>query len=128
MPAIGTTVKVLLVIPMLLLMPACDIEEKETKYNVTIYVSDNIIGQVKTGKAKRFKKPRVEVHAPEGVEVEHEEREPEEVKVINFVSISWLLLLAGFLTTPLLRSSNNRRNYASEISFFPPSAPTYQRG
>lgn len=116
----------------LLLIAACDDDErknKQTKYDVTIYVSDHIVGEIVTVPAeRRFSKPRIVVQAPEGVKVEHDETKPRKNIVIDFAPLSPFVLLTGLLSMLLFRLLNARQAYACDTSPSLFSPPTYQRG
>lgn len=80
--------KWLFVIVALCFVSACDDDEKKNKkpkYEVTIYVSDHIQGEIVVVPAeRRFAKPRIVVQAPEGVKVEHDETKPRKNIVYDF--------------------------------------------
>lgn len=115
----------LFMIVALLLLSACDDDErknKKTQYDVTIYVSEHIKGEIVHVPGERsFAKPRIVVQAPEGVKVEHDETKPRKNIVYDFTPIG--LMLSLFLALLLFSSLHPR---LSRFSFSPP--PTYQRG
>ncbi len=90
MPAIRKIGKFLAAIVTLWLVAACDDDsgDKKPKYEVEIYVSDNIKWEIIEMKPEgRFKKPLVEVHHPEGVDTKHVERKPKKTTVIEFAPV-----------------------------------------
>lgn len=129
MLAARTAVKLLTMIVVLLSIAACDDDKKEKpEYEVEIYFSEDVKIEWQTMKAERgFKKPTVQVHHPEGVEVTHVEREPRKKTVIDFEQLSWLALLASLFAISLFRLPTARRRYAFDGLPSKPSPPVYQR-
>ena len=120
-------VAVLATIPFFLI--ACDDDERkarENKYEVTIYVSDHIQGEIVNVRPERkFTKPRIEVHAPEGVTVVPKETKPRRTTVIDFAPLGSIALIGFVLTMCLLGLLGSWKRYARQSSFI---SPTYQRG
>jgi hypothetical protein len=87
---------------------ACDGDERkagEKKYEVTIYVSDHIQGEIINVKPERkFTKPRIEIHAPEGVTIVPKETKPRRTTVVDFAPIALPVLIALLLIAALRRS------------------------
>ncbi len=113
----------------LLLLGGCDDDDgdKKTKYEVEIYVSDDIKWEVTEMKPQgRFKKPLIEVHRPEGVDAKGVEKKPKKTIVYEFsrpdlAFASWALaLLVGLWMT--------QRHLPYGRLFPPSSLSTYQRG
>ena len=130
MLAARTTVRLLAIIAALLSVAACDDDpDKKPKYEVEIYVSDDLKWEIHEVKSeRRFKKPLVEVHHPEGVDVRHVERKPRKTTVYDFAPVDLPALLAGLLTVVISCFPGVRRRYTFDVP--PPqfSPPVYQRG
>ena len=92
MSAARMTLRLFLVIAALSTLGACDDddENKTPKYDVTIFVSDHIDIKangdtiINRGQERQFKKPRIEIHTPEGVEVEHWTRPKRKGTIYDF--------------------------------------------
>ncbi|MGI9417113.1 MAG: hypothetical protein ACR2RA_04665 [Geminicoccaceae bacterium] len=128
------TVRLLAVVAALLSVAACDDDEKPPKYDTTILISDHIDivpngdTVIKMKPERRFKKPRVEVHTPEGVEVIHVERPKRKGVIYDYDLVDrWKFIAILFAT---LIGVVSLRGYRLQLvsPFQPPTSPTYQRG
>lgn len=132
MPAARIVFRMLVAIAALFIVTACDDDERknrQTKYDVTIYVSEHIVGEIVTVPAeRRFAKPRIVVQAPEGVKVEHDETKPRKGKLVDFAPLNPFVPLAAFLSILLSCFVRVRQGYASDRLPSQPSPPVYQRG
>jgi len=119
MIAVGTTVRVLAIVAALLSVAACDDDERKnklTKYDVTIYVSDHIVGEiVKVPAERRFAKPRIVVQTPEGVKVEHEETKPRTGKIVDFAPVTLPAIIILLLATALIGSCFHQRRLNLQV-------------
>ena len=110
MPATRLIARLLTAIMAFCFMAACDDddENKTPKYDVTIFVSEHIDINangdtiVRIGQERKFKKPRIEVHTPEGVEVEHWTRPKRKGTIYDFTPIA-LPAIAVFLLIAAIR-------------------------
>ncbi len=106
---------------------ACDDDKKDKpEYEVEVLFSEDVkIEWIKMKAERDFKKPKVQVHHPGGVEVTHVEREARKKVVYDFAPLPPLALLISILTMAILLLTKSSLNYAS-LSWLSP--PTYQRG
>ena len=110
MLAVRIALRFLAMIAVLLSVVACDDDDdvnKTPKYDTTILISEHIDitsnGDtiIKMKPERRFKKPRVEVHTPDGVEVIHVTRPKRKGTIYDFAPIAFpaltILVLAAAL-------------------------------
>lgn len=97
MSAARATVRFLVLVAVLLLAGACDDDDdvnKTPRYDVTILISEHIDIEpngdtiIKIKPERRFKKPRIEVHTPEGVDVVKVPRPKRKGTVYDFAPIA----------------------------------------
>jgi hypothetical protein len=84
--------KILSIFAVLSFLSACDDETRNQtkKYYVTIVKSDHIeLDFIHAKPERKFAKPRIEVHHPEGVEVVPEERKPRKNIVYDFAPVAF---------------------------------------
>ena len=128
MPAARVIARLLATIVVLFFTAACDDDERkarEKKYEVTIYVSDHIQGEIiNVRPVRKFTKPQIEIHAPEGVTIVPKETKPRKTTVVDFAPLSSSFLLISLMTLASCYVLSAGRRYAFGAS----SSPVYQRG
>ena len=126
MSATRMLIRMVAAITVFLFATACDDDDgdKKPKYEVEIYVSDNIKWEIIEMKPQgRFKKPLIEVHHPEGVDTKHTERKPKKTTVYEFSRTDFALTSLVLALIGGMYLARRRLTYARSFS----PSPTYQR-
>ena len=106
-------INLLIIIGSVVWLSGCDDDERkarEKEYEVTILISDHIREDVINVKpVRKFTKPRIEVHAPEGVTVVPIETKPRKTTVIDFAPLGPYACIAALAILVFSRLKNMSR-------------------